>query len=119
MCTRFYVEPDTEEIREIIAEVQRSQLSGKYIKAGNTILTSGEIKPTNVVPVIAPNRNGQRAAFPMKWGFQIPGRSLIFNARTETAAEKPAEHNSPLTVFPLWRSRRTGRRNAVFHYRWE
>lgn len=33
MCTRFYVEPDTEEIREIIAEVQRSQLSGKYIKA--------------------------------------------------------------------------------------
>lgn len=34
MCTRFYVEPDTEEIREIIAEVQRSQLSGKFIKAG-------------------------------------------------------------------------------------
>ena len=43
MCTRFYVEPDTEEIREIIAEVQRSQLSGKFIKAGNAILTSGEI----------------------------------------------------------------------------
>ena len=37
MCTRFYVEPDTEEIREIIAEVQRSQLSGKFIKAGNAI----------------------------------------------------------------------------------
>ena len=54
MCTRFYVEPDTEEVREIIAEVQRSQLSGKYIKAGNAILTSGEIRPTNVVPVIAP-----------------------------------------------------------------
>ena len=46
MCTRFYVEPDTEEIREIIAEVQRSQLSGKYIKAGSAILTSGEIRPT-------------------------------------------------------------------------
>ena len=46
MCTRFYVEPDTEEIREIIAEVQRSQLSGKFIKAGNAILTSGEIRPT-------------------------------------------------------------------------
>ena len=29
MCTRFYVEPDTEEIREIIAEVQRSQLRKK------------------------------------------------------------------------------------------
>lgn len=44
MCTRFYVEPDTEEIREIIAEVQQSQLSGKFIKAGNAILTSGEIR---------------------------------------------------------------------------
>lgn len=99
MCTRFYVEPDTEEIREIIAEVQRSQLSGKYIKAGNAILTSGEIRPTNVVPVIAPNRNGHRAAFPMKWGFQIPGRSLIVNARTETAAGKP-------TFREAWEKRR-------------
>ena len=89
MCTRFYVEPDTEEIREIIAEVQRSQLSGKFIKAGNAILTSGEIRPTNVVPVIAPSRAGRRTAFPMKWGFQIPGRSLLVNARVETAAEKP------------------------------
>lgn len=74
MCTRFYVEPDKEEIREIIAEVQRSQLSGKYIKAGNAILTSGEIRPTNVVPVIAPNRNGHRAAFPMKWRFSNSGQ---------------------------------------------
>ena len=48
MCTRFYVEPDNEEIREIIAEVQKSMLSGKFIKAGNAILTSGEIRPTNV-----------------------------------------------------------------------
>lgn len=53
MCTRFYVEPDTEEIREIIAEVQRSQLSGKFIKAGNAILTSGEIRPTNAKGQIA------------------------------------------------------------------
>ena len=65
-CTRFHVEPDTEEIREIIAEVQRSQLSGKFIKAGSAILTSGEMRPTNVVPVIASSRNGRKAAFPMK-----------------------------------------------------
>lgn len=94
MCTRFYVEPDNEEIRAIIAEVQRSQLSGRFIKAGNAILTSGEIRPTNVVPVIASGRNGNKAAFPMKWGFQIPGRSLIVNARTETAFEKPTFKDS-------------------------
>lgn len=111
MCTRFYVEPDTEEIREIIAEVQRSQLSGKHIKAGNAILTSGEIRPTNVVPVIAPNRNGHRAAFPMKWGFQIPGRSLIVNARTETAAEKP-------TFREAWEKRRCII-PASWYFEWE
>ena len=29
MCTRFYVEPDTEEIREIIAEVLLRQILGQ------------------------------------------------------------------------------------------
>ena len=89
MCTRFYVEPDTEEIRDVIAEAQKSLLADKFIRAGNAILTSGEIRPTNVVSVIATDRRGKRASFPMKWGFQIPGRSLIVNARTETAAQKP------------------------------
>ena len=111
MCTRFYVEPDTEEIREIIAEVQRSQLSGKFIKAGSAILTSGEMRPTNVVPVIASSRNGRKAAFPMKWGFQIPGRSLLVNARVETAAEKP-------TFKEAWESHRCII-PASWYYEWE
>ena len=111
MCTRFYVEPDTEEIREIIAEVQRSQLSGKFIKAGNAILTSGEIRPTNVVPVIASSRAGRRNAFPMKWGFQIPGRSLLVNARVETAAEKP-------TFKEAWEKHRCIV-PASWYYEWE
>ena len=111
MCTRFYVEPDTEEIRDIIAEVQKSQLSGKFIKAGSAILTSGEIRPTNVVPVIAPGKNGKKAAFPMKWGFQIPKRSLIVNARTETAAEKP-------TFKEAWEKHRCII-PASWYYEWE
>ena len=94
MCTRFYVLPDTDEIREIVEEVQRSLLSQKFIRAGNAVLTSGEMRPTNVLPVIATGRSGKRAAFPMKWGFQIPGRSLIVNARTETAAQKPTFRES-------------------------
>ena len=88
MCTRFYVEPDTNETRALIAVVQKSQLSGKFIKAGNRIKTSGEIRPTDVVPVIATSKNGKKTVFPMKWGFQIPGKSLLVNARSETAAEK-------------------------------
>ena len=89
MCTRFYVEPDNEEIRDVIAFVRRSQLSDKFIRSGSAILTSGEMRPTNVVPVIASSKNEKKAAFPMKWGFQNPGRSLLVNARVETASEKP------------------------------
>ena len=89
MCTRFYVEADADEIRDIVSDVQSSQLSDKFNHAGYAVLTSGEIRPTNVVPVIAPGKNGMRAAFPMRWGFQIPNRSLVVNARAETAAERP------------------------------
>ena len=52
-------------------------------------MTCGEIRPTNVVPVIAMSRDGKQTAFPMQWGFLLSGRSPLVNARTETAAEKP------------------------------
>jgi putative SOS response-associated peptidase YedK len=111
VCTRFYVEPDTEETRELIAQVKLTQLAGKFISAGSAILTSGEIRPTNVVPVIAPDRHGRRAAFPMKWGFQIPGHSLVVNARTETAAQKPTFQES-------WEKRRCII-PASWYFEWE
>lgn len=46
-----------------------------------------DIRPTDLAPVIAPDRNGQPAIFPMQWGYNA--RSLLMNARVETAAEKP------------------------------
>ena len=46
-----------------------------------------DIHPTDLTPVIAPDRNGQPAIFPMQWGYNA--RSLLINARVETAAEKP------------------------------
>ena len=111
MCTRFFVEPDTEEFREIIDGVMSSRLAGRFIKAGSAVRTSGEIRPSDVVPVIAPDRNGRRAAYPMRWGFRIPGRSLIVNARSETAAVKP-----------LFREAWAGHRCAIpasWYYEWE
>ena len=90
MCTRFYLEPGTREIEDVIEVAQRSSLADKFSRAGAEMLTSGEIYPTNVVPVIASDKSGRKSAFPMKWGFQIPGRSLIVNARVETAAQKPS-----------------------------
>ncbi len=111
MCTRFYVEPDIEETRELIAEIRGSKLADKFVKAGSAILTSGEIRPTNVVPVIAPDRNGRKSAFPMKWGFQIPGRSLIVNARAESASQKPTFKDS-------WKRRRCII-PASWYFEWE
>ena len=85
MCCRYWAD-ESPEIRAIVEEMNRSALVGRWQKTTG-ITTYGEICPSNVVPVIAPDRNGRRAVFPMKWGYT--GRSLLMNARVETAAVKP------------------------------
>lgn len=86
MCTRFWTE-ESPELRPIVEEMRRSPLVRKW-QHKTAVKTYGEMRPTDVVPVIAPSRTGARAVFPMKWGYS--GKSLLVNARTETAAEKPA-----------------------------
>lgn len=124
MCCRYWAD-DSPEIREIVEEMNRAPLLGRWkgvAEAGNRaslvgkcrdaaledprvattgnrtslagkcrapvkIVISGEVRPTNVVPVLAPDRFGRRAVFPMQWGYS--GRSLLINARSETAATKP------------------------------
>ncbi len=111
MCTRFYVEPETEEVMDVIEEARKNRLAGKFLKEGSPLLTSGEIRPSNVVAVIALGKNGRRSAFPMQWGFRLPGRPLLVNARTETAAQKP-------TFADAWRQRRCVI-PASWYYEWE
>lgn len=103
--------PDEPEFREIIAEASASGLAGRFIRAGSAVRTSGEIRPTDVVPVIAPDRKGARGAFPMRWGFVWPGRQPLANARSETAGEKPAFRES-------WERRRCVI-PASWYYEWE
>ena len=86
MCCRYWAE-ESPELREIVEEMNRSPLVEKWQKT-TAVKSYGEIRPTDVVPVIAPNRNGERAVYPMKWGY-YSGRTLLLNARMETAAEKP------------------------------
>ncbi len=52
--------------------------------------TEGEIRPTDIAPVIAPSaRDRSLGAFPMQWGFTHPKRGmLVFNTRMETAQER-------------------------------
>lgn len=91
MCTRYYIDNYRDDFRELFEEVKRSKLAERFIvKAARPIIYSGEVRPTDVVPVIAPDHNGERAVFPMKWGFTLQGsHQPLVNARVETAASKP------------------------------
>ena len=90
MCCRYWAE-ESPELREIVEEMNRSPLVGKWQKT-TAVKSYGEMRPTDVVPVIAPDRSGRRAVFPMKWGFS--GKSLLMNARVETASSKPTFRES-------------------------
>ena len=59
-------------------------------KFGVKMKTEGEIRPTDIAPVIAPSaRDRSLGAFPMQWGFTHPKRGmLVFNTRMETAQER-------------------------------
>ena len=85
MCCRYWTD-ESPEIREIVEQMNQSALVRRWQEIGE-VKTYGEIRPTDVVPVIAPDRSGRRAVFPMKWGFT--GKTLLMNARSETAASKP------------------------------
>ena len=85
MCGRYYIE-ESPELRPIIEAMNHSPLVAKFQKS-SAVLSQGEIRPTNVAPVIASSKSGNRAVFPMKWGFT--GKTLLINAKTETAAFKP------------------------------
>lgn len=57
MCTRFYIEPESEELSEIIEQARKTLLAKRFLHAGGALLTSGEIRPTNVVSVIADRKS--------------------------------------------------------------
>ena len=90
MCTRYALEKDLPELKDIIDSVSRSLLAKKFLEThARPIVTDGEIRPTDIVPVIAPNSKGVRTIYPMQWGYlNKEGKRTLFNARIETAAVK-------------------------------
>ena len=87
MCGRYKLEDkiDDEQLAEQVRQAIRiaARLDAK-------MKTSGDIRPTDIAPVIAPSaRNRALGAFPMQWGFTHPKRGmLVFNTRMETAEER-------------------------------
>ena len=101
MCTRYALEKDLPELKELTDAVFRSVLAQRFVEThAKPIVTAGEVRPTDIVPVIAPNSKGMKSVFPMQWGFLAKdNKRTLFNARVETAGEKP-------TFKEAWQSHR-------------
>ena len=89
MCYSFYIDLDREFTRELKEKILSSKLTAGFESTGKKVITRGIIRPSDIVPVIAADRRGERSVFPMKWGFRLSRGDLVANARSESASEKP------------------------------
>ena len=117
MCCRYYMELSPE-LRPIVEAAKRSALAERMVQQfGRPVRDSGEVRPTDIAPVIAPDSRGDRAVFPMIWGFTLPDRpntkrsAPLVNARVETAAVKP--------TFRVSWARHRCIIPAAYYYEWE
>lgn len=79
------------ELRPYIDRARISPLTARMVaNLGRPLKTEGEVRPTDIAPVIAPDQTGNPAIYPMVWGFSNPrdGKPLV-NCRVETAKSKP------------------------------
>lgn len=91
MCGRYtlFTEEQTEDIRNIIREVQEKQPENN--------MKSGEIFPTNTAPILKAE-GSQLGADLAIWSFpKFDGKGVIINARSETAEQKKMFRESLLT----------------------
>lgn len=117
MCCRYYILPKGVAWDPIREGAESARVMRRFREAGLGLVMTGEVRPTDVVPVLATDRNGAQTIFPMRWGFRTEGPKpkLLINARTETAAEKPSFREAwaghrcavPASGYYEWERRRT------------
>ena len=92
MCTRYYIDKDEPMMADIVESALKSKLAEKFqFGMSKLLVRAGEVRPTDVAPVIAPNKKGEREIYPMKWGFTVTvdgKQKPVVNARIETASIK-------------------------------
>ena len=88
MCTWFYA--DSHSLFYFISKAQQLPLADEIMrKLGKNMAMSGNIRPTDIAAVLAPNKQGNMAVFPMVWGFTHEATPKpIINCRIETADQK-------------------------------
>jgi putative SOS response-associated peptidase YedK len=83
MCGRYtlFTDKELKEIDDIIQQLANDANRGK--------MKTGEIFPTDVVPVLTPDKD-KAVPHLFSWGFpSFHGKRVIINARSETIHEKP------------------------------
>ena len=94
MCTWFYADKAT--LSPIITKAQQLPLADTIRNTmSRSAEMSGNIRPTDMAAVFAPNKQGNMAVFPMIWGFTVEQSSKpLINCRIETADQKPVWKDS-------------------------
>ncbi len=80
MCGRYNFSKNSSSpmVQKVLENLQIRQIAVK----------TGDVNLGDVAAVITSNRKLEPQAFGMKWGYKLPDGKLIFNARSETAAQK-------------------------------
>ena len=113
MCGRYYVDNETaREIEKLIRQVDEKLRQDSM--AAVKMITEKDIYPTQLAPVLAGKGSSLYCGW-QRWGFPgFQGKPVIFNARCESAMEKPLfrdsiRHNRmviPATWFYEWNHRK-------------
>ena len=94
MCGR-YEAPEMRTAEEILGALLEGKLDSRFASHEMAAEGSFEAYPGCTAPVIL-MRRGKPAAVPLYWGFQGAGGRPVFNARQESALEKPMFRESVL-----------------------
>ncbi len=109
MCGRYYFDIDEEELKQIVQEVQKNV---------NSEFKTGEIYPTNVVPIVT-----AQGATLAKWGFpKWSGKGVVINARAEGLTDRIMFKNLvnskrciiPASGFFEWKQNTSGTKNKYY-----
>ena len=87
MCGRYYLK--SEDMNHVVATL----LHSLELKADDRCKVRGDIYPGDTAPVLCHNRARDIRAFFMDWGF-LADKKRIFNARFETASQRPMFRDS-------------------------
>ncbi|SHM39744.1 SOS response-associated peptidase [Ruminococcus flavefaciens] len=88
MCMSLRIE--LREMAEVLIKVRKMAFALEMsIKLGKSLSMSGDLYPSDIAPVLAPNKHGQMVIFPMVWGFTHKATTKpLANCRIETADKK-------------------------------